>query len=144
MSVPLFRPNQIVWFRTNYNDGTDDFTKYRPWLLKEIDKTNKLLVFFPITSNRTRYKVFISQFRILSRLLCAAKKFSSSPSFVNVNRLITVPIEISHKLDFCCSCMLGCLEEKEFIDILRLYSKLPHYQVVKVRQIDLTKEEFSS
>ncbi|RHZ36227.1 hypothetical protein [endosymbiont GvMRE of Glomus versiforme] len=69
MAVPLYHPNQVVWFRTNYNDGTDNLTKHRPYLLKEVNEKDKSLIFFPITSNRTHYNTFITQFEILKRSL---------------------------------------------------------------------------
>ena len=71
----LFQSNQVICFQTNYFKNRHNLTGYRYYLLKEIDKKNNFLIFFSITSNRTRECVLYSQYKIKKRPVCLEARY---------------------------------------------------------------------
>jgi hypothetical protein len=96
-----FCPNQVICFQTNYCKNRLDFTGYRYYLLKEIDEENKTLVFFPITSNRSREREFYSQYKVRERPSCLDSKIYPE-SFINTNLLIKVPLDLARFMEKNC------------------------------------------
>lgn len=145
MAALLFQPNQVICFQTNYFKDRCNLTGYRYYLLKEIDKKNNLLIFFTITSNRTREWVFYSQRKIKWRPVCLNSKIYPN-SFVNTNCLITVPLAMANFLERNCQKLHQvCLDEKEFQEIVDLHKFVVEFQDmlrVEVKTINLSEENF--
>lgn len=141
----LFQPNQVICFQTNYFKNRHNLTGYRYYLLKEVDKKNNLLVFFSITSNRTRECVLYSQYKVKRRPSCLnSKKYSES--FINTNYLIKVPLEVTKLLERNCQKLHPtCLVKEEFREIIDLHKFVVKFQAilrVDVETINLTEKNF--
>ena len=145
MAVPLFQPNQVVCFQTNYFKNEHNLTGYRYYLLKGIDKDNNLLVFFTITSNRSREWVFYSQHKVKHRPSCLDSKIYPN-SFINTNCLIKVPLKVSKFLERNCQNLhQTCLDKEEFKEIIDLHKLVIKFQSilrVDVEIIDLAEKNF--
>lgn len=141
----LFQPNQVICFQTNYFKNRHNLTGYRYYLLKEIDKKNNLLIFFSITSNRTRECVLYSQYKIKQRPTCLKSKAYQN-SFVNTNCLIKVPLEVIELLKRNCQRLhRTCLDKEEFQEIIDLHEFVVKFQPllrVDVEIINLAGKNF--
>lgn len=143
MTFPPFCNNKVAWFWTSYNQGKDkNLVGLRCYFLFSVDKDKKLFKFFPITSNRTRFIVYISQYKVPDpRPVCLKSKFYLE-SFINTNLLVNIPFEAIPHLSFCRKCSSPvCLKEEYFETITRLHSNLPNYGK-KIDKADLTIEDF--
>jgi hypothetical protein len=100
------------------------------------------LSFFPVTSNRTRYIVYISQYKVPDpRPTCLNSKIYPE-SFINTNLMVNVPFEAISYLSFCRKCSTpSCLKKEYFETIARLHYSLPNYGK-KIEKADLTIEDF--
>jgi len=144
MAVPVFRPNQIVRFATSYEEDGDDLTGWRYYLLKEVDKKNNLLILFSITSNHNhRDIIFVSQYKITDPRPPCLQSENYPNSFVNANRLVTVPLSVISCLKPCLKCSNFCLTKEDFQSIIQLHNNLPKYGK-KVKRIDLDIKDFIS
>lgn len=145
MALPLFQPNQVICFQTNYFKNRRNFTGYRYYLLKEIDKKNNLLVFFTITSNRTREWVFFSQHKVKHRPSCLDSEIYPE-SFINTNCLVKVPLKVSKFLERNCKNFhQTCLDKVEFREIINLHAFVVEFQSilrVDVEIINFTEKNF--
>jgi hypothetical protein len=146
MAASLFCPNQVICFQTNYFKNRHNLTGYRYYLLKEVDKKNNLLIFFSITSNRTREWVLYSQHKVKQRPICLdSKKYSDS--FINTNCLIKVPLEVTKFLERNCQKLhQTCLDKEEFREIINLHKFVVEFQSilrVDVEIINLTEKNFT-
>lgn len=145
MSVLLFQPNQVICFQTNYFKNRRNFTGYRYYLLKEIDKKNDLLIFFTITSNRSRDWIFYSQHKVKHRPTCLNSKIYPE-SFINTNCLIKVPLKVSKFLERNCKIIhRTCLDKEEFQEIIDLHKFIVEFQSilrVDIEIINFTEKNF--
>lgn len=145
MSLPLFQSNQVICFQTNYCKNRLDFTGYRYYLLKEIDEENKMLVFFPITSNRSREAEFYSQYKVRKRPSCLNSKVYPE-SFINTNLLIKVPLDLAELMEKNCRKVhQTCLEKEEFAEVIELHKFVVEFETIlsaDVRVITFNKEHF--
>jgi len=141
----LFQSNQVICFQTNYFKNRHNLTGYRYYLLKEIDKKNNFLIFFSITSNRTRECVLYSQYKIKKRPVCLDSKVHKN-SFVNTNCLIKIPLEAIRFLKRNCQKLhRTCLDKEEFQEIIDLHKFVVEFQSilrVDVEIINLTEKNF--
>ena len=139
MSNFAFQANQIVCFRTNYFRKNCDLTGYRYYLLKEIDQENKMLVFFPIISSRSKESVLYNQCKIKNRPICLDSKIYSE-IFVDINYLIKVPINLAKFLERNCKNIhQTCFEKGEFRKILELYNYIVEFQEILKTDIEIIK-----
>ncbi|CAI2199480.1 9250_t:CDS:1, partial [Funneliformis geosporum] len=105
------------------------------------DKVKKILILFPITSNRHDYRDYTGRYKILYR--CPYLEDEKYPeSFVNADILIIVPFEAILYLDFCSECSSFCLKE-DFEEITQLHSVLPNYKI-EIDKVDITIEYFKT
>jgi len=145
MSVSIFSPNQVVCFQTNYCKNRRDFTGYRYYLLKEIDKEKDKLIFFPITSNRSRNWVIFGQYKVKKRPSCLDSKLYPE-SFVNTNCLIKVPFKVINFLERNCKNKhKTCLYKEDFQEIVILHKFLLEFQSLlptDIEEITLTESNF--
>jgi len=139
-----FHTNQIIMFATNYDDGTDDLTGWRYYLLWKIDEKRKSLTFFPLTSNHNQQNTsFVSQYKITTpRPPCLQSELYPN-SFVNTNRLITVNYEVFSYFKSCWKCLNACLTKEDFEGISELHNKLTkYYKWMRVKVIELIRDNF--
>lgn len=145
MAIPVFYPNQVVKFATNYQEGKEaDLTGWRYYLLWKIDQELKVLIFFTITSNHNfQDSSFVSQFKITQpRPPCLQSEFYPN-SFVNTNRLVIVPFKLDTYLKFCQKCAKHCLIKEDFQGIIQLHNDLPkYYKGIKIKPIELNEDNF--
>ena len=142
MSIPVFYSNKIVRFVTSYDKDGDNLTGWRYYLLWKIKEREKIMIFFPLTSNHNHQNIiFVSQYKISApRPLCLQSDFYLN-SFVNTNRLVIVPYSVLNYLKLCQKCPSLCLSKEDFQEIAQLHNNLPKYRM-KVREIKLEVKDF--
>ena len=142
MAVSVFHPNQIVRFSTSYDEDGDDLTGWRYYLLWKFEEKEKMLIFFPLTSNHNHRNItFVTQYKVTApRPPCLESAFYPN-SFVNANRLVLVPYLVLPFLKFCQKCPKSCLSRKDFVAIVKLNSDLPKYHK-KIKRIELNNRDF--
>ena len=141
VGIPPFQSNKVVQFWTSYK-GEGKYRNFREnhyYLLFSVDKTTRVLTFFPITSNRHCYKKYVSRYKISSpRPPCLeSKKYPES--FVNTGILVTVPFEVITYLDFCNQCPSPFCLQEDFGEIVQLHSALPKVDTVNLNIKDFKK-----